>query len=126
MGAIKKRGQPDGLDPLQVEVIKAFAEGLSLPEAAARAGVPVGAIFAWAQSDHQFVQFYNLHRHLQYQAAEDRLRQLAGRATETLGALLASDDPRIRLAAELAILKAGRLESVAGPTSYNGITVGRD
>ena len=94
MGAIKKRGQPDGLDPLQVEVIKAFAEGLSLPEAAARAGVPVGAIFAWAHTRRSAVCTVLQHASaLSVHAAADCICHLGGRAVETLAGLLDSGDP---------------------------------
>jgi hypothetical protein len=105
----------------QAKVVDALAEGQDLAQAAAAAGVPAQSIRAWSRRDPVFIAELNMARRAGWDGGADKLRALIPKAIDALGGLLEAEDPKVKHAAAVSILRAvglyGQDLAPDGPTS---------
>ncbi len=97
----------ENLPPAQAQVVAALAQGHSITQAAAEAGVHRTTVHHWRRTSHEFrVALSRARRHFAATLSDD-LRDLSATALETVRAMLAAPDtpPAVRLKAALAVLE---------------------
>jgi hypothetical protein len=122
--ATPNRTPPAGLSAEQERAIPLLLEGKSQTDTAAEIGVPLEVLDGWLTRDAAFVAAWNRTRADEWNAAVQRLRQLAGKAVDALSSLLDSDAEATRLRAAGAVLKFVSLSGgrPLGPTTPDEVT----
>jgi len=100
-----KRGK--ALSDGQQRVIDLLVMGQTKRAAAAAVGVAAYTVTRWCQ-DAEFVAGLNARRWEVYEANEERLRALVGKALGVMEAMLEDENPRLRLQAALQVARMGQ------------------
>src|SRR5262249_1124729 len=99
---------PDALTAVEMKIIHALCNGLSLTAAAAQAGVPLASIFLW-RHDHPLFR-RNLQDAIEAHGLilQDNLRQLPPKGVDALGQILDAGDltPAVKFRAAQFVLAA--------------------
>ena len=94
------------LSPKKSQVIGLILEGYTQRRAAQEAGVSEETVSRWKSEDALFASTLENYRRDLYESQAQKLLDLSGKAVNTLGELLKSEDEGIRLRASQAVLKA--------------------
>ena len=94
------------LSPKKSQVISLILEGYTQRRAAKDAGVSEETVSRWKSEDTLFASTLENYRRDLYESQAQKLLDLSGKAVNTLGELLKSEDEGIRLRASQAVLKA--------------------
>jgi predicted DNA-binding transcriptional regulator AlpA len=107
-GMTQQNSTESTLTPKQVEVIESLAKGLSVTEAARRAGVDRSTIYLWMRDGDDFPAQLMLARRDCADAMKARLRELGDDAIKTIRDVLSDKkiSPAVRLKAALAVLQS--------------------
>ncbi len=113
---MKKQATPKPeLTPEQLTAIDLLTDGKNDTETAQAAGVTRQTVWAWRNDTPEFIAELNRRRADVWTAQTEKLRTLASQALGVLGADLESDDPKLRQAAAVHILRAAGRYGVADP-----------
>lgn len=104
------------LSEQQGRVITALLAGETRAEAARKAGVAEATVREWKREDAAFVAALNARREEAWEAASQRLRNMADKAVRVYESALDSDNEKIRLQAARQVLKTLELDTVRART----------
>ena len=111
-----KKQAKDELTPEQLTAIDLLTAGKNDTETAQAAGVTRQTVWAWRNDDYEFIAELNRRRADIWNAQTEKLRNLASQALGVLGDdLVNCDDPKLRQAAAVHILRAAGRYGVADP-----------
>ena len=102
----------------QEQIVALLLTGSTQRDAAATVGVAEETVSRWVNHDPDFIATMNARRVDVWRGNVDRLRALTSKAIETIETVLEqSPDERVRLAAAVAVLRAGGLAQLEPPAA---------
>ena len=105
----------DELTPEQLTAIDLLTAGKNDTETAQAVNVTRQTVWAWRNDNYEFIAELNRRRADIWTAQTEKLRNLASQALGVLGADLENEDPKLRQAAAVHILRAAGRYGVADP-----------
>lgn len=102
----RKPTETDTLNPKQDLALTALLRGATDQEAAEAAGVTRQTVCGWRNQDAAFAAELNSRRKALWENASERMRSLVSRALEVLCEDLDAEDPRLRQAAAVHVLRS--------------------
>lgn len=114
--------KPSPLTPEQLTAIDLLTAGKTDHEAAQALNVTRQNVTSWRNDDPEFIAELNRRRANIWNSQTEKLRTLASQALGVLGDDLESDDPKIRQAAAVHILRAAGRYGVADPAPSEPLT----
>ena len=119
-----KNGQIETLSIEQENAIDLLIQGKTDGDTGAAVGVTRQTVNGWKNHDAAFIAELNARRREIFGAHGERLRALVSKAVDVLEDSLTAEDPKIKQAAAVHILRAANLYGVAipdGPTTPQGV-----
>ena len=95
----------------QIKAADLLLAGMSVTDTAGEIGVTRETVSRWRNKNSAFIAYTNQARLELYAANQDEMNRLVGRALDTLGVLLDSENDVVRLKAALGLLKSVEIEA---------------